>query len=568
MKKTIFIFLFVLCLLFSLSACLENKQASCLHEKTELPSVEPTCTEVGFTKGSICSKCDKILVEPSEIDALGHIWNAEGKCNMCENSVVFTKGLKFKLIKNGTEYAVCGMGTATNVKELFIPNEHNGKPVTQIYDFSFQYCKLKSIYIPSSITYIGKDVMYDCEIEQATIPAIACSNVKSHKLQEVVITSGEYIAENAFADCTALTSVTLPDSVTSIGDSAFRVCKNLTSIELPESLTSIGEYAFSSCKVLTNITIPDGVTNIGDYAFNGCDSLMYNRKGGVKYLGNSTNPYIVAVNADKNITSAELPDTVKAIYCEAFKDCENLKRISIPDSVTSIGEYSFYRCKKLTSITIPDGVTEIRGNTFYICDALISITIPDSVTSIGNRAFSGCNKLVEVCNNSSLDIVAGSTSNGYVAKYALNVYSSSSGESKLNTTDDGYVFYADDENVCLVGYVGNAKDLVLPENYNGENYEIYDWAFYSCKSLTSITIGNGVTSIGDYAFYYCSRLTSITIPDSVTSVGLSAFKACTGLTEIHFTGTAEQWEAITKENNWNLNTGAYTIYCTDGEIAK
>ena len=165
-----------------------------------------------------------------------------------------------------------------------------------------------------------------------------------------------------------ITSITIPDSVTSIGKRAFGNCKSLTSITIPDSVTFIGDETFINCESLTNITIPDSVTSIGDCAFCGCRSL----------------------------TSITIPDSVTSIGDGTFDVCESLTSITIPDSVTSIGKRAFSSCKSLTSITIPDSVTSIGDETFNWCESLTSITIPDSVTFIGNWAFMYCNSLTSI----------------------------------------------------------------------------------------------------------------------------------------------------------------------------
>jgi len=147
------------------------------------------------------------------------------------------------------------------------------------------------------------------------------------------------IGASAFRDCTSLTSITIPDSVTSIRDYAFSGCTSLTSITIPNGVTKIGDYAFGGCTSLTSITIPNGVTKIGEAAFGGCTSL----------------------------TSVTIPDSVTNIRTATFEECTSLTSITIPDSVTSIGSYAFKNCTSLTSITIPDSVTEIGYEAFENC---------------------------------------------------------------------------------------------------------------------------------------------------------------------------------------------------------
>ena len=157
--------------------------------------------------------------------------------------------------------------------------------------------------------------------------------------------------------------------------------------------------------------------------------------------------------------------------------------------------------------------------------------------TIGDQAFYGCDKLVEVYNNSQLDIVQ--YLYGYVGYYAMNITQSST-QSWFTDTDDGYRFIYDATNDSgyLVGYYGDETELTLPDSfmaYNGKKvteYEIYDSAFRGCRSLTSITIPDSVTSIGYEAFYGCTSLTSVTIGNGVTSIGRSAFRGCTSLTSI------------------------------------
>lgn len=226
------------------------------------------------------------------------------------------------------------------------------------------------------------------------------------------------------------------------------------------------------------------------------------------------------------------------------------KNVVIPDGVMEIGKKVFENCKFLESITIPNGVMVIGEEAFQNCTLITSITIPKSVKTIGDRAFNGCFKLVEIINNSTLWIKKGDVlDNSLLGYYALNV--KTSGRSDV-VNQDGYLFYTYNKVNYLLGYSGEKKNLELPENYNGEDYEIYkfafcnggayasvaipggvtsigDSAFKNCGALMMATIGSNVTRIGNYAFYGCESLMCVRIPDSVTIIGWGAFENCAAL---------------------------------------
>ena len=182
-----------------------------------------------------------------------------------------------------------------NIEEIIIPNS-----VTRISDSAFRDCtNLKKLTLPDSITDVGYDPFYGCEnLTDVTLPAEQVYNIPKKNLTTVVINGGTILG--GLDHCKKLISVTIADSVTSIGDSAFNGCESLTTIRLPNSLTEIPAFVFSNCKSLTSITIPDGVTSIGDGAFSGCESL---------------------------------------------------NNVIIPERVNSIGKYVFQSCSSLTSLT-------------------------------------------------------------------------------------------------------------------------------------------------------------------------------------------------------------------------
>ena len=217
-----------------------------------------------------------------------------------------------------------------------------------ICDGAFSCCcfSLQSITIPNSVTSIGDGAFIGCfSLQSITIPNSVTS-----------------IGDRAFIGCEFLQSVTIPNSVTSIGNRAFEQCKSLQSVTIPNSVKSIGDEVFSSCESLQSITIPNSVTSIGDEAFEYCESLQ----------------------------SITIPNSVTKIGDEAFRWCTSLQSITIPNSVKSIEDGAFYWCTSLQSITIPNSVTSIGDEAFSDCKSLQSITIPNSVTSIGDKAFSGC----------------------------------------------------------------------------------------------------------------------------------------------------------------------------------
>ena len=391
---------------------------------------------------------------------------------------------------------------------------------------------IKNIIVQEGITEIEQGALGGCtKIESITVPFVGVSPNETENthfgyifgdkeydsvpdsLKEVVITGGESIPYKAFWGCGSLTSIVIPEGVTSIGDYAFTSCDSLTNIIIPDGVISIGDYAFSSCDSLTSITISDSVTRIGDEAFRECRALksitipdsvtsigssaFYGVTTEIKWGSNSQISEMgTMVFYGYEGTKIIIPNSVTSIGERAFYWCSSLTNITIPDSVTSIGNEAFRECRVLKSITISEGVTSIGNSAFNGCTSLTSITIPDSVTSIGDEAFRECRAL------KSITISEGVTS------------------------------------------IGNS-------------------AFNGCSSLTSITIPNSVTSIGGSAFSNCSSLTSITIPEGVTSIGNEAFRNCSSLT-IYCEASSKPsgWNS-----SWNYSDCPVVWNCNNNEVA-
>ena len=357
------------------------------------------------------------------------------------------------------------------------------------------------------------------------------------------------IGDRAFYYCRSLTSVTLPNSVSSIGYRTFEGCRSLKSITIPNSVTSIGYSAFDDCSSLTSVTIGSGVTSIGNSAFKGCTGL----------------------------TSLTIPSSVTSIGSSSFSGCSGLLSVTIGNNVTSIGECAFENCSNLPSITLSNSVTSIGKNTFYNCSNLKDIFVPCGELDRFKKMDGADSRMKYV--PSSYTLAGKSATNGYVS---IPSYSSCDESITItarpnrgfrfvkwsdgNTDNPRTVYLTEDQtfeanfDYALTGKCGKDSLLIwtldtatmsltisgngaLSENYTYGSFiesitigddvtTIGDWAFESCRSLTSVTLPNSVTSIGRYAFWDCRSLTSITIPNSVTSIGSQAFYGCSSLEDI------------------------------------
>ena len=341
----------------------------------------------------------------------------------------------------------------------------------------------------------GTEVICDCAF-------FCCESLQSITIPNSV----KSIGNRAFYECKSLQSITIPNSVTSIGKEAFSCCESLQSITIPNSVKSIGNYAFRNCESLQSVTIPNSVTKIGNEAFWGCDSLQsVTIPNSVTSIGNK------AFNDCKSLQSITIPNSVKSIGNYAFRECDSLQSITIPNSVTSIGEGAFSTCVSLQSVTIPNSVKSIGNYAFRNCESLQSVTIPNSVTSIEDHAFSGCESHQSVTIPNSVKSIGKEAFSGCVSLQSITIPNS-----VTKIEDDA--FWG-----CK-----SLQSVTIPNSVKS----IGKKAFSGCKSLESITIPNSVTSIGDDAFYLCKSLQSVTIPNSVTSIGDGTFCWCESLQSV------------------------------------
>ena len=346
------------------------------------------------------------------------------------------------------------------------------------------------------------------------------------------------ICDDAFYDCTGLTSVVIPDGVTEIGEEAFRGCTGLTSVVIPEGVTKIEWEAFLGCTGLTSLVIPEGVKEIGWNAFRGCTGLTsvvipegvtkieYEAFRGCTGLTSVVIPDSVtkivrsAFLGCIGLTSVVMTEGVTEIEESAFEGCTGLASVVIPDSVTKIGEYAFCGCTGLTSsVVIPEGVTKIGECAFLGCTGLTSVVIPDGVTEIGGAAFRGCTSLTSVVIPDSVTLIDDGAFEGCIGVVNISV----------SVDNPSYVSI---NNCCLSKdlrkLIFGCRSSIIPEGIS----MIRLHAFSGCTGLTSAVIPNSVTEIGEEAFRGCTGLTSIMIPDSVTEIGRGAFEGCAGVANI------------------------------------
>lgn len=326
------------------------------------------------------------------------------------------------------------------------------------------------------------------------------------------------IGERAFASCSFLTSVTIPEGVISIGFSAFGYCNWLNTITIPASVVTIEPYAFEGCIRLAHLNI-----SVGNISYLCSDGVLFNSDGTLLHTA-----LCALVKGDYVV-----PDSVLRIENGAFSRCNKLNLVTIPTGVTSIGDAAFWGCENMKSVTISEGVTSLGASVFQCCHSLQSINIPRSMTSIGEAAF-GC------CESLSITVAEG---NPYY-RLADGLLLDMDGRliTALNTSIHG-IYRVPEELTTLSAFSFSSCERLTSVTIPTGIKSIPESAFGWCKILRSVEIYDGMESIESHAFYQCFGLNSVTIPASVTYISADAFTDCSvDLTIYAPAGSyAEQW---------------------------
>ncbi len=312
------------------------------------------------------------------------------------------------------------------------------------------------------------------------------------------------IADYAFSKNHRITSITLPESLQSIGDGAFENCINLGSITFSTGLKKIGKEAFNNCGYLSEVSLPEGLMSMGEGAFMNCEKLE----------------------------SVTFPSTLREIPKNAFMTCWRLLNVTLPEGVEVIGEDAFYECEGMETLSLPNSLRTIKEGAFTACVSLQKVVIPEGVTTIEKEAFMSCTDLKSIHLPSTLTKLG--------SKYAGDVFEQ--GASVLGcdhletiTVAEGNAVFSSSDNLL---YSKDGKTLLFcPRGRTSAEVQegtvtIGDSAFFFCLKLESVSIPESVKNLDANAFHLCENLKKINLPKGLETIGYGALAECVSLTEL------------------------------------
>ena len=328
---------------------------------------------------------------------------------------------------------------------------------------------IKSALLAAALIMPGKSLAYDFMVDGIAYNIL--SDTTCEVTSYIVTNQNRYGGDITIPEQVTYEGVTR--TVTQIGDDAFNECIRLTSVDIPNSVTTIGDYAFAySSKKLKNVNIGNSVTTIGYAAFYGCTSL----------------------------TGIDIPNSVTTIGCAAFEGCTSLASVNISSSVTTIESRTFEGCTSLTSVEIPNSVTTIGSSTFHGCTSLVSIDFPNTVTTIERSTFNGCTSLMGFDFPNSVAVI------GDRAFQDCKGFTSIVIPNSVTTIGEGA--FSGCSNIRELVFEDNEEELILDwMAFSGCSFaKLYVGRNLTCKQtvygylmnfiyLTDVTIGNLVTDV-------------------------------------------------------------------------
>ena len=455
--------------------------------------------------------------------------------------------------------------------------------VTDIGDYAFANCSsLAEITIPNSVTRVGSAAFsstawYDNQPDGLVYMGVLAYEYKGkYEMPDnttVIIQDGTTVLSDHLFSYSKLSSVTIPESVTSIGKYAFSGCDGLTSIEIPSGTTYIGERAFSGCRNITSITIPVGVstleegvfsstgiqsvvvpetiTRIGKSAFASCESLHHiDLNSGIEYIDED------AFKGCSSLVEITLPETLRYFDTGVmsnqgyFDDCSSLINIFVDnenedyssiDGVLFNKEQTKLLCypsgRTATDYAVPYGTIQLGNASFINCMSLQTVSFPTTLSQIGSYTFENCNGLTEVSIPQSVTRMFSNSYYHCENLIAINVAE----ENENYCSIDGVLFIKDMSDLMTYPCGKTATEYIIPSGVT----EIEGDAFRYTQ-LEKVTVPEGVTRITDYTFQYSDKLTSIVLPQSLSSISTDTWSAFMGtsLKYVFFAGSQEDWDAL------------------------
>ena len=336
------------------------------------------------------------------------------------------------------------------------------------------------------------------------------------------------VADNGFENNTNLTTVTLPESVKTVGNKAFYGCSKLSAVTF-NGQTAIGDEAFRNCTSLINVSLPSGLKTIGDRAFQNANSItQIEFKDGIESIG------AFSFMDCKALTAVRLPNTTKSIGTSAFENCIKLTYASLGDNLTSLGNSAFRNCSVLTEISIPGTTVTVGEKAFQNCRTLALATLNSGITTIGGFCFDGCSELLSMTIPGTVRTIGGGSFNGCIALTSLTFGNSQYSVEIPQFTDSPLKTLRIGRNLTYTysNTLSPFRDRTTLRRvlFTGDDVtNVYNYLLDGCTGITTISLPESLVTINGYAFRNCSSLPEITLPSALSSIGSHAFDGCSSI---------------------------------------